>query len=194
MIEDLIKNSFEEAQAVLKNYSSNPIIFSLIENAIHVMAEALKHGNKIIACGNGGSLCDATHFVEELTARFRKNRKGLAALAINDPGHITCVGNDFGYENIFSRYIEALGKQDDVLLAFSTSGNSKNIVAAAKAAKEKKMSVIGMTQAYHNELSKYADVLIGVPHQGYADRIQEMHMMTAHIMAQGIEYEMGLNK
>ncbi|HBX44984.1 SIS domain-containing protein [Limibacterium fermenti] len=195
MTTNFIKDSLAEAQEVLQNYCSDSKIIQAIENAINMMSDALIRGNKIIACGNGGSLCDATHFAEEMTARFRNNRCALPAIAINDPGHITCVGNDFGYDYIFSRYIEAVGQPGDVLLAFSTSGNSANIISAAKTAKENELSVIGMSRASttDNELSRYADIFIGVPHQGYADRIQEMHILTVHIMVQGIEYKMGLN-
>jgi D-sedoheptulose 7-phosphate isomerase len=193
-MKELIRNSLGEAQVTLQHYLSLPDTVSSIEKAIQIMSSALRDGKKIISCGNGGSLCDATHFAEELTARYRKNRRALPAIAINDPAYLTCVLNDYGPDEIFSRFIEANGQEGDVLLAFSTSGNSKNVIYAVEAAHQKKMSVIGMTRTGENRLASSADLVIGVPHPAYADRIQEMHILTVHVMIEGIEYELGLNK
>ncbi len=132
-------------------------------------------------------MCDAMHFAEELTGKFRNERNALPAIAISDPSHITCVGNDYGFDYIFSRYIEGVGKEGDALLAISTSGNSKNIINAAKKAKEKGIKVISLTGKVGGELSKLSDIEIRVPHLGYSDRIQEIHIKIIHIIILLIE-------
>ena len=134
-LKEQIKQQFEEASEILNAFQTEEN-FNKIEKAVLMMSEALKNGNKIISCGNGGSMCDAMHFAEELSGRFRENRKGLAAISISDPSHITCVANDFGFDYIFSRYLEAVGQAGGVLLGISTSGNSKNVILAVEQAKE----------------------------------------------------------
>ena len=151
------------------------------------MADAIIHNGKILSCGNGGSHCDAMHFAEELTGRYRDNRRALPAIAISDVSHLSCVSNDFGYEYVFSRYIEALGQPGDVLLGLSTSGNSANIIRAAEAAKAKGMKIIIMSGKDGGKLAGVADVEIRVPHFGYADRIQEIHIKVIHIFMLLIE-------
>ncbi|MCL4128523.1 UNVERIFIED_CONTAM: hypothetical protein GTU68_052874 [Idotea baltica] len=151
------------------------------------MVACIKEGGKIFSCGNGGSHCDAMHFAEELTGRYRENRKALPAIAISDASHMSCVSNDFGYDFIFSRFIEGLGKPGDVMLGISTSGNSKNVLRAAEIAKQKKMVVVALTGNNGGELSELADVEIRVPHMGYADRIQEIHIKVIHILINLIE-------
>jgi phosphoheptose isomerase len=158
-----------------------------IDKAASIIAGSLSEGNKVISCGNGGSLCDATHFAEELTGRFHNNRRPLPAIAINDSGYLTCVGNDYGFEYVFSRYVEAFGQEGDVLLAISTSGTSKNIVNAAREARKKSMKVVSLTGESKNALSELSDVSIHVPYKGYADRIQEIHIKVIHIIIQIIE-------
>ena len=153
------------------------------------MVSALNNGNKIFTCGNGGSMGDAMHFAEELTGRFRENRKGMAAIAISDPTHITCVGNDYGFDYIFSRYVEAVGKPGDVLLAISTSGNSANVLNALKVAQQMGMKVVALTGKSGGEIGKLADVEIRVPHSGYSDRIQEIHIQVIHSLIHYIELE-----
>src|SRR5437016_8674962 len=127
---DLIKNNFSEAQQVLSQFMADEKNFAAIEAAGRILVDALAKGGKVISCGNGGSMCDAMHFAEELSGRFRNNRPSMPAMSISDPSHISCTANDYGFEFIFSRYIEALGNTGDVLLAISTSGNSKNILYA----------------------------------------------------------------
>ena len=151
------------------------------------MVEAFNTGGKVISCGNGGSNCDATHFAEELTGRFREDREPFPAIAINDSGYITCTANDFGYDRIFSRFIRGLGVKGDVLLAISTSGNSKNVVRAAEIAKQKGLKVIGLTGKNAGDLGEFTDVLIKVPYEQYADRIQEIHIKIIHILIHLIE-------
>jgi D-sedoheptulose 7-phosphate isomerase len=140
-----IKQHFTEAQDVLNKFLADDNNFVSLEKAGRLMTDALKSGKKIVSCGNGGSMCDAMHFAEELTGRYRDNRPALAAISISDPSHIACVGNDFGYDFIFSRYLEALGNEGDVLLAISTSGNSKNVLYAIEAARKKGMKIVGLT-------------------------------------------------
>lgn len=155
-----------------------------------LIANSFKQGGKVISCGNGGSHCDAMHFAEELTGRYRENRPGYPAIAISDVSHLSCVSNDFGYEYVFSRYLEAVGQKGDVLFGLSTSGNSKNVLNAIKVAKEKGMKVIAMTGKDGGQMAGLADVEIRVPHFRYADRIQEIHIKVIHILMMLIEFEM----
>jgi len=183
----LILTELQEAAKVLNTFLEKESSLAAINDAATKMAEAINAGNKIFSCGNGGSHCDAMHFAEELTGRYRENRKALPAIAISDVSHISCTANDFGYDFIFSRYIEGLGKAGDVMLGISTSGNSKNVLRAAEIAKQKKMVVVALTGNNGGELAELADVEIRVPHMGYADRIQEIHIKVIHILIQLIE-------
>ncbi|NMM50353.1 D-sedoheptulose 7-phosphate isomerase [Marinigracilibium pacificum] len=192
MIED-IKKELEEALITLQKVIADPALLNKIAEAAQIMASSLKNGGKIISCGNGGSHCDAMHFAEELSGRYRDNRPAMAAIAISDPSHISCVGNDYGFDFIFSRYVEGLGNKGDVLLGISTSGNSKNVIEAAKAARSKGMKVIILSGNTGGVLADEADLEIRVPHQGYADRIQEIHIKIIHILIQQIEKKMAVN-
>ncbi|TRX72228.1 D-sedoheptulose 7-phosphate isomerase [Carboxylicivirga sp. M1479] len=187
MTRDDIITEFKEAQAVLERFMAEDSNWEKMLAAGDLMVSALHKSAKIISCGNGGSMSDAMHFAEELTGRFRDNRPGLAAIAIADPTHITCVGNDYGFDYIFSRYVEAVGQSNDVLLAISTSGNSTNVLNAARAAKEKGMTVIALTGKSGGELAEVADIELRAPHQGYSDRIQEIHIKIIHVLIQYIE-------
>jgi D-sedoheptulose 7-phosphate isomerase len=187
IMNNLITQSLQESQQVLADFLGNPAKIEAIEKAADVLVDALKKGNKILSCGNGGSHCDAMHFAEELSGRYRENRPALAAMAISDPSHISCVSNDFGYNFIFSRFIEGLGNKGDVLVGISTSGNSANIIEAVKAAQLKGMEVILLTGKDGGELAGYGCHEIRVDHFGYADRIQEIHIKVIHILIQLIE-------
>lgn len=187
MHQDLILQELKQAESVLNSFLSDPANIAQIEKAANLMVESIKNGGKIISCGNGGSSCDAMHFAEELSGRYRDNRKAIPALSISDPSHITCVGNDYGYDFIFSRYLEALGNKGDVLLGITTSGNSGNVLKAAETAREKGMIVIGLTGKNGGKMGPLCDVEIRVPHQGYADRIQEVHIKIIHIFILLIE-------
>ena len=187
IMNNLITQSLQESQQVLADFLANPAKIESIEKAADVLVEALKKGNKILSCGNGGSHCDAMHFAEELSGRYRENRPALAAMAISDPSHISCVSNDFGYNYIFSRFIEGLGNKGDVLVGISTSGNSANIIEAVKAAQAKGMEVILLTGKDGGQLAAYGCHEIRVDHFGYADRIQEIHIKVIHILIQLIE-------
>ena len=191
-MKDIIQANLQEAQQVLHQFFSDPAKTLSIENAARCLVDALQKGHKIIACGNGGSHCDAMHFAEELSGRYRENRPALAAMAISDPSHISCVSNDFGYNYVFSRFIEGLGSAGDVLLGISTSGNSQNIIEAVKAAQSKGMSVVLLTGKDGGQLASFENVFeVRVDHFGYADRIQEIHIKVIHILIQLIEKELG---
>jgi D-sedoheptulose 7-phosphate isomerase len=181
-----IGHALEEAQNVLQQFRSNPDNIQLVENAIQTLTESYRAGGKAISCGNGGSLCDAAHFAEELTGRYKKDRPALAALPINDGGHISCVANDFGYEYIFSRQIEAFGRAGDVLLAISTSGNSENVIKAVEVAMKHKMKVIALLGKSGGKLKEMVDIPIVVPSDA-TERVQEVHIKLIHILIEGIE-------
>ncbi len=182
-----IKQHFTEAKNILGIFLADEKNFTAIEQAGLLMCDAIKKENKIISCGNGGSMCDAMHFAEELTGRFRENRKGIAAISISDPSHITCVGNDYGFEFIFSRYLEAVGNKGDVLLAISTSGNSKNVINAIKVAKAKGIKIVALTGKDGGEIKNLCDVEIRAPHSTFADRAQEIHIKVIHALIDFIE-------
>lgn len=182
-----IKNTFLEAQKALSSFIADENNFSKIETAGNLLVKAFKSGNKVISCGNGGSMCDAMHFAEELSGRFRNDRKALPAVSISDASHISCVGNDYGYDKVFSRYIEALGNNGDVLLAISTSGNSKNVIEAIHAAKQKGMNVIALTGKDGGKIKDLCDVEIRAPFSEYADRAQEIHIKVIHCLIEYVE-------
>lgn len=186
-IRETIIKSLDEARRTLEEFMSSPSALDQIEKAAQICVEALRNGNKIISCGNGGSLCDATHFAEELTGRYRDSRCPLPAIAINDPAYMTCVGNDFGFQNVFSRYVEGVGSKGDVLLAISTSGNSQNVLDAVAKAQKKGMKIISLTSLGESKLSPLSDVAICTPRTAHSDRIQEIHIKVIHILIQCIE-------
>jgi D-sedoheptulose 7-phosphate isomerase len=183
----IIENNFKEAQYVLQQFLVDSKNIAAIEKAGNLLVDAFKNGNKAISCGNGGSMCDAMHFAEELSGRFRDNRKPLPALSISDPSHISCVANDYGYEHIFSRYIDALGNKGDVLLAISTSGNSANVINAIISAQKKGMLVIGLTGKDGGKMASLCDVEIRAPRSAYADRAQEIHIKVIHSLIHYVE-------
>lgn len=193
-MENIIKASLQEAHHELTAFITNPANIAAIATAGRIMAETLGQGGKIISCGNGGSLCDATHFAEELTGRYRHNRRPLPAIAINDAAYMTCVGNDFSFEDIYGRYVEGVGKAGDTLLAISTSGNSENILRAVKAAHEKGIKVVALTSEGENKLSGVADIAVCAPRSAFSDRIQEIHIKVIHILIQLIEAELKVEK
>jgi D-sedoheptulose 7-phosphate isomerase len=190
MIRSLIENNFKEAQQVLEKFISDNKNIAAIEKAGQLIIASINNGGKIISCGNGGSMCDAMHFAEELSGRFRNDRRALPAISISDASHISCVGNDYGYDKIFSRYIEGLGNKGDVLLAISTSGNSANIINAINAAKLKGMTIIGLTGKDGGKMATLCDVEIRAPHSEYADRAQEIHIKVIHSLIGIIESEL----
>lgn len=190
MYQDLIRSELEEAQKVLADFLADETNIQDIQAAAKMIADSFKQGGKVMSCGNGGSHCDAMHFAEELTGRYRENRPGYPGIAISDPSHLSCVSNDFGYDYVFSRYLQAVGQKGDVLLGISTSGNSSNILRAIDEAKAKGIKTIALTGKDGGKMAGCADIEIRVPHFGYADRIQEIHIKIIHILINLIEKEM----
>jgi D-sedoheptulose 7-phosphate isomerase len=182
-----VEAELREAARLLETFLSDPNQISLIEKAAILLSEAIRQDHKIISCGNGGSHCDAMHFAEELSGRYRDERRSLPAIAISDPSHLSCVSNDYGYEFVFSRFIEGLGQPGDVLFGLSTSGQSANVIRAVEAARRKGLKVVLLTGKDGGKLAGLADVEIRVPHFGYADRIQEIHIKVIHILMLLIE-------
>lgn len=182
-----IRQHFEEASTILQVFLDNEGNFRSLEQAGELMTESIRSGGKIISCGNGGSLCDAMHFAEELTGRYRNDRPSLPAIAISDSGYMSCVGNDYGYEFVFSRFIEGMGQAGDVLLAISTSGNSANVIRAIEAARNKGMKVVGLTGKNGGKMAGLCDVEIRAPFSNFADRAQEIHIKCIHSLIDYIE-------
>ena len=186
---DFIRKNLTDAQQVLTDFINDDKNIQAIADAAELMIESMRNGGKVISCGNGGSMCDAMHFAEELTGRFRDNRPALSAISISDPSHITCVGNDYGFNQIFSRFVEGVGRGGDVLLAISTSGNSQNVLKAADMAQKLGIKVVALTGKDGGELANTCDVEIRVPWDAYADRIQEIHIKIIHSLIDYIERE-----
>lgn len=182
-----IKEDFLQSLEILKSFMSDEDNFNKIKAAGDLMIESIKKGKKIISCGNGGSMSDAMHFAEELTGRFRDNREAIAAISISDPTHISCTANDFGYDYVFSRYLEAVGQNGDVLLAISTSGNSPNILKACEVAKEKGIKIVALTGKEGGKLANVCDIELRAPKSEYADRAQEIHIKIIHSLIHYIE-------
>ena len=187
MLSFSVMDDLKEASKVLNDFISKEDTEEKIEKAISLMADSIKNGGKIISAGNGGSMCDAQHFAEELSGRYRDHRPSYAAIAIADPSHLTCAGNDYGFDEVFSRFIEGVGFEGDVFLGISTSGNSRNIIRACEVCKDKGLKSICLLGKDGGKLRELCDLPLIVPHTGYADRIQEVHTMIIHIMIRGIE-------
>jgi D-sedoheptulose 7-phosphate isomerase len=182
-----VRAALDEAAAALDALRANDAMLARIDAAGTLLADTFAAGGRVYSCGNGGSMCDAMHFAEELTGRYRDNRPGYGATAIADPGHLTCVGNDYGYEQVFARYVQAHGRAGDVLLAITTSGTSKNIVAAARVARERGIKVIGLTGRDGTPIVELSDIAIVTPGGKYADRVQELHIKVIHILIELVE-------
>jgi D-sedoheptulose 7-phosphate isomerase len=187
---ETIVTALSEAAAALAALRADAPAQAAIGDAGGLLVAALAARNRVFSCGNGGSMCDAMHFAEELSGRFRRDRPALAAVAISDPAHITCAANDFGFEHIFSRYVEAHGREGDVLLAISTSGESRNVLLAAERARAGGLKVIGLTGRVGSTLGRVADVAICTPAGTYADRVQELHIKVIHILIELVEREL----
>lgn len=179
--------ALNDARDALDALISNEKTIEAVVAAAGLMADAVEGDGKVMSCGNGGSLCDAMHFAEEMTGRYRSNRRPYAALAISDASHMACVGNDYGYEEVFSRYVEAHGRKGDVLLAITTSGTSGNIVKAAEVARRKGVKVVALTGRDETPITELADVSIVTPAGRWADRVQELHIKCIHILIELIE-------
>lgn len=184
---DNIRASLMDAKTALDRLINDDASLATIASAAELLLKAFAHRGRVFSCGNGGSMCDAMHFAEELTGRFRQDRPGLAATAISDPSHISCVANDFGYDQVFARYIEAHGRPADVLLAISTSGKSPSILNAARSARLLGIPVIGLTGSPGSALEALCDVCICTPGGEFADRVQELHIKVIHILIELVE-------
>lgn len=188
--EERVHAALAEAAGALQDLLADRATQAEIARAAALMADALRAGGRVFSCGNGGSMCDAMHFAEELTGRFRNDRPGYAALAIADASHLSCVGNDYGYEQVFARYVQAHGRRGDVLLAISTSGGSPNVLAALRAAQDGGLKVVGLTGRRPSALADAADLTICTPGGRYADRVQELHIKVIHILIELIEHHL----
>lgn len=182
-----VKASLQEAHTALENLLQNEACLQNIVEASNILADCFAAKGHVYSCGNGGSMCDAMHFAEELSGRFRKNRPALGAIAMGDGAHITCTGNDFGFNEVFSRFIEAQGREGDVLVAISTSGTSENVIRATKKAKEMGVKVISLTGKPGSALSELSDVDICTPGGKFADRVQELHIKVIHTLIELVE-------
>ena len=195
-LKEILKQHLQQASNILNDFINNDEYLSSVEEAAQTIITSLQNGNKIISAGNGGSMCDAMHFAEELSGRYRNDRKGLAAVSISDPSHITCVGNDYGFKYIFSRYLEALGNPGDVFFGISTSGNSENIICGCLEARRRNMKVVILTSDREGDLQvdyeDLVDVFIKTPSNKYADRIQELHIKIIHSLIDMIEQKLGI--
>ena len=187
MSKEHVKAALIQARDALEALIAADETQEVIVKASELMIEAIRSGHKILSCGNGGSLCDSMHFAEEMTGRFRSDRPGYAAIAIADASHMSCVGNDYGYRDVFSRYVRAVGQPGDVLLAITTSGTSANVIDAVDVAHEKGMKVVGLTGKFESPLAQKADVAIVTPAGRWADRVQELHIKTIHILIELVE-------
>ena len=189
---ETVRSALDIAKRHLEAVLCDETLLAEVEKAGQALAQSFKEGGKAISCGNGGSLCDAMHFAEELTGRFRKDRRPLPAVAISDPSHISCVANDFGFEEVFSRFVQAHGKPGDVLLAISTSGESENVIRACRTAKEQEMAVIALTGSSGSAVGEMADFELAVGSSEFSDRVQEIHIKLIHILIEIVERELVL--
>jgi len=185
-MKDFLSAAFAHSQNLISDFVNDKSNLATMEDIIEVMAKTLVAKQKIITCGNGGSMCDAMHFAEELSGRFRKDRPALPAMAICDPSHITCVGNDYGFDQIFARGVEAYANADDVVMGFSTSGNSPNIINALAKAQEIGCFTVAMLGGNGGKLKGACDYELIVPAYT-SDRIQEIHGIIIHLLIEGIE-------
>lgn len=190
----ILLNNLHEAKSILDQFISNTQALESVHQAGIAMVNAIQNGGKIISCGNGGSMCDAMHFAEELSGKFREDRRALPALSISDASHMSCVGNDYGYNEVFARYLEALGQPNDILLAISTSGNSTNVIRAMEVAKSKGIKIVALTGKDGGKMAALADIEVRAPYSKFADRAQEIHIKVIHALIQTIEHELQLTK
>ena len=185
-----IQQHFEESAQLAQQLLGDMAFLEAMQQGAELLVEALGSGHKILTCGNGGSMCDAMHMAEELSGKYREDRPPFAALAMSDASALTCIGNDYGFDQVFSRQTQALGKPGDVLVCISTSGNSQNVLQAARKAKELGMRVLSLTGNGGGALGDLADVDVSVPWSGFADRIQEVHIRCIHSWIDAIEHEL----
>ncbi len=184
---EIVRASLREAAEGVAALASDEERLATVARAGEALAERLAAGGKVISCGNGGSMSDAMHFAEELTGRYRDDRPPIAAMAVSDPGHLSCTANDYGYEQVFARYVEAHARPGDALVAISTSGRSPNVLRAAEAARARDTLVVALTGRPGSGLADLADIEVCTPAGRYADRVQELHITVLHILVEIIE-------
>jgi D-sedoheptulose 7-phosphate isomerase len=187
MPHDPVRGAFQDAQATLAAFLADPACLDGVHRFVKAATETLRKGGLLMSCGNGGSMCDAMHFAEEWTGRFRKDRAALPAIAFSDPSQLTCIANDFGYEEVFARSVDAYGNQGDLLVAITTSGGSPNIVKALEAARRKGVVTVGLLGKGGGAAKALCDIPIVVPLATTSDRIQEMHIKILHITIEAVE-------
>ncbi|HVS17596.1 MAG TPA: SIS domain-containing protein [Planctomycetota bacterium] len=184
---DVVRASFDEALATLREFLASPRGLPAVDEFVEAAARTLQSGGKLMACGNGGSMCDAMHFVEEWTGRFRRDRDALPAVAFSDPSQLTCIANDFGFDEVFARQVQAIGREGDLLVAISTSGNSPNVIRAVEEARKQGIVTVGLLGKGGGKLAELVDVSIVVPRAETSDRIQEVHIKVLHIAIEAVE-------
>ncbi|MCB9916274.1 MAG: SIS domain-containing protein [Planctomycetes bacterium] len=187
MSSDTIRRSFEDAAATLRAFLDDPACLEGVQRFVAAARATLDRGGLLMSCGNGGSMCDAMHFAEEWTGRFRSDRAPLPALAFSDPSHLTCIANDFGYDEVFARLVAAYGKPGDLLVALSTSGGSPNILRALDVARERGVTTVGLLGKGGGAALEKVDIPIVVPVATTSDRIQEVHIKVLHIAIESVE-------
>ena len=187
---DPVRAAFDDAQKTLAAFLADPACLDGVQRFVDAAARTLKSGGLLMACGNGGSMCDAMHFAEEWTGRFRKDRAALSAIAFSDPSQLTCIANDFGYDEVFARSVEAYGKKGDLLVAISTSGGSPNILRALEVAKARGITTVGLLGKGGGKAKSMCDVSIVVPLATTSDRIEEVHIKVLHIAIEAVERRM----
>ncbi len=178
--------AFEEAARVLAEFRADTGVLAVLERLAEVQEQVFRSGGKTLVAGNGGSLADAMHYAEEWTGRFRSDRAPYPALALADPTHLTCVANDYGYDQVFARAVRAFGREGDLLLLLSTSGQSPNLLRAAEAGRERGMVVAGLLGRGGGELAPLCDLVVLAPGTT-SDRIQELHMLALHALIEVVE-------
>lgn len=186
-LRDLIASELSEMNKAMVDVLGNNQLQQSLADAGEMLRKAFRNGNAVFTFGNGGSMCDAMHFAEELSGRYRHDRRPLPAAAISDPSYLTCVANDYGFDQVFARYLRAHARKGDVACAFSTSGNSSNVLAAAAVAKEKGMTLIAFTGKDGGRLAGLSDIELRSPFSEYADRAQEIHIKMVHILIRLVE-------
>jgi D-sedoheptulose 7-phosphate isomerase len=190
-LREILNQHLLESSEILKIFSTNEEYLNSVTEAAEIIISSLQSGNKIITAGNGGSMCDAMHFASELSGRYRDDRDPIPAISISDPSHITCVGNDYGYDQIFSRYLTAHGNRGDIFFGITTSGNSQNIINACLSAKERNMRIVVLTSdrigTLQTDYRDLVDVSIKTPSSKYVDRIQELHIKIIHSIVDMVE-------
>jgi D-sedoheptulose 7-phosphate isomerase len=186
---DSMDAALADAERLLREFRS-PETLAAMDGFANDIAEAFRGHGKLLTCGNGGSMADAMHVAEEFSGRFRRDRRPYPAIALSDPAHLTCVANDYGFDHVFSRQVEALGQPGDLLLVLSTSGNSPNVLRAADAARERGVKVLALLGRGGGQLLPRCDRVIMAPGEG-SDRIQELHMLAMHAVIEAVEIALG---